>query len=243
MPFFSVPGVGGTKLDTTGEAGNTTSWGPLGFLTDVFSLRANRTKGGSWTLATINDPAKLMRMRCAFQIAVGYHTGDEMQQCRDCCKLISRWYGEELKDCGKPCRVPPPGWFAIGCKDQVPKDACYVGRHCDTYVWVLPGGLEDLTRLTLTILDFATAAAGYTEPPTPRQEVVRKWEPVYEGTEIIRYHLKEVTTTTTERKLAGGNPGLSADQAADAGPARDFIFERPRENYFNPVLPQLELVR
>lgn len=243
MPFFSVPGIGGTKLDTTGEASNTTVWGPLGFLTDAFAVKANRTKGGSWTLATINDPAKLVRMRCAFQIAVGYHLDDNMQPCRECCKLISAWYGEDIKACGQPCRVPPPGWYSVGCKHDVPKDACYVGHYCDTYVWVLPGGVEDLTRLTLTILDFATAASGYTGPPSPKQQVVRKWEPVYREGAIVDYRLKEVTTTVMEPQVAGGSPVAPRKAAADRLPPPEFLFDRPRDNYFNPVLPQLELVR
>jgi hypothetical protein len=29
-----------------------------------------------------------------------------------------------------------PGWFAVGGKDDVPKHACYIGRYCNTYVWV-----------------------------------------------------------------------------------------------------------
>ena len=40
-----------------------------------------------------------------------------------------------------------PGWFAVGCKCDVPKNACYVGHYCDTYVWVPHEQLEVLTRL------------------------------------------------------------------------------------------------
>ncbi len=31
-----------------------------------------------------------------------------------------------------------PGWFSVGRKRDVPKDACYVGRFKDCYVWVGP---------------------------------------------------------------------------------------------------------
>jgi hypothetical protein len=34
---------------------------------------------------------------------------------------------------------PPRGWFGVVGKKDFPKDARYVGKHCDTYVWVLPG--------------------------------------------------------------------------------------------------------
>jgi hypothetical protein len=48
------------------------------------------------------------------------------------------------------------GWFGVGGKRDVPKHTCYVGRYCDTYVWVPPENLEHLTRLTLAILDIHT---------------------------------------------------------------------------------------
>ncbi len=45
-----------------------------------------------------------------------------------------------------------PGWFRVGrCRD-VPRDACYVGRSGDCYVWVCPDGCEQLTEFTLTVL-------------------------------------------------------------------------------------------
>jgi len=50
-----------------------------------------------------------------------------------------------------------PGSFGTGkCKD-VPKCARYVGRHGNTFVWVLPDGLDALTNLTIAILDVSTA--------------------------------------------------------------------------------------
>ena len=49
-----------------------------------------------------------------------------------------------------------PGWFVVGTKKDVPRHACYVGRYCDTYIWVPPENLEMLTRFTLAILDIHT---------------------------------------------------------------------------------------
>src|SRR5262249_35974182 len=50
-----------------------------------------------------------------------------------------------------------PGWFGVGSRKDVPKNACYVGHYCGTYVWVLPGNLEMLSMLTLAILDIDTS--------------------------------------------------------------------------------------
>jgi hypothetical protein len=49
-----------------------------------------------------------------------------------------------------------PGWFHVGRKRDVPKDACYVGRCGDRYVWVCADGREALTEFTLTVLKFST---------------------------------------------------------------------------------------
>jgi hypothetical protein len=49
-----------------------------------------------------------------------------------------------------------PGWFHVGRKRDVPKDACYVGKSGDCYVWVCADGREALTEFTLTVLRFST---------------------------------------------------------------------------------------
>ena len=48
--------------------------------------------------------------------------------------------------------VPPPSWYYIGCKKDVSKDACYVGRWGDRYAWVTPDGMPELARFTTTVL-------------------------------------------------------------------------------------------
>jgi len=59
-----------------------------------------------------------------------------------------------------------PGWVHVGhCKD-VPLNACYVGKHCNTYVWVMKEDMESLTRLTIAILDIAIVNLGAQEGRT-----------------------------------------------------------------------------
>ena len=50
-------------------------------------------------------------------------------------------------------------WFHIGCHRCVPKHCECVGHYRDTYVWVCPEGRDELTKLTLAILDYATNTA------------------------------------------------------------------------------------
>jgi uncharacterized membrane protein YgcG len=63
-----------------------------------------------------------------------------------------------------------PGWFAIGGKHDVPKDACYVGHHGSTYVWVTRDRVDGLAKFTLAILDFYNIGnSGASVPSTPPQ--------------------------------------------------------------------------
>lgn len=49
-----------------------------------------------------------------------------------------------------------PGWFHVGRRQEVPRDACYVGHEGPIYVWVCPEGREALTQFTLTALKFGS---------------------------------------------------------------------------------------
>jgi len=49
-----------------------------------------------------------------------------------------------------------PGWFYVGFKRDVPKEACYVGKCGHRYVWVGPEGRDQLTEFTLTVLKLSS---------------------------------------------------------------------------------------
>lgn len=48
--------------------------------------------------------------------------------------------------------VPPPGWYSIGTKHDVPENACYVSHYDDRYAWVTPAGIAELAQFTVTVL-------------------------------------------------------------------------------------------
>jgi hypothetical protein len=50
-----------------------------------------------------------------------------------------------------------PGWYGVGRRRDVPKDARYVAHHGSVYVWVCPSGIDGLTEFTLSILEMASA--------------------------------------------------------------------------------------
>jgi hypothetical protein len=60
------------------------------------------------------------------------------------------------------------GWFCVGRKRDVPRDACHVAHCGEVYVWVPPSGLKALTDFTLTILDLGSAL----QSTTPQSNIV-----------------------------------------------------------------------
>ncbi len=48
--------------------------------------------------------------------------------------------------------VPLPGWFHLGTKRQVPKDACFVGQYGERFAWVTRDGMPELARFTTAVL-------------------------------------------------------------------------------------------
>jgi hypothetical protein len=46
----------------------------------------------------------------------------------------------------------PVGWFHLGCKEDVPPNACYVGQYRDRYAWVMASDVESLATFTLAVL-------------------------------------------------------------------------------------------
>jgi len=51
----------------------------------------------------------------------------------------------------------PTGWFGVGGRHDVPRDACFVAHDGKVYVWVTSDHRDDLSKFTMAILDIATA--------------------------------------------------------------------------------------
>jgi hypothetical protein len=137
----------------------------LPILSLLFNPSASRILTENWSLAPVTDVDNLRRIRCAFQLVV---VGSETTNCDNCLDLLRRFYlGEtDRMDC-----MLPTGWFHAGCKKDVPRGACYAAHYCDTWVWVMPDGLEGLTRFTMTVIDLATG-----KPHAPMKTVVRNYK-------------------------------------------------------------------
>ncbi|MEI8017215.1 MAG: hypothetical protein WCH39_03395 [Schlesneria sp.] len=130
----------------------------------------------NWTMTPVTDIEKVRRIRCAFQILVG---GPQCSTCDDCLKTLEGFIPSEPEQLD--CAIPT-GWFFFGCKSDVPADACYVAHYQKTYVWVLPDGVDGLSRFTMTVLQLSTSELD----PVPTKTVVTKYDAKgeIEGTEI-----------------------------------------------------------
>jgi hypothetical protein len=145
LPYFATTDAGTTQISDTGQSSVNLIWNPYSIASEALGLNANHTVLESWTLKPTTNPDKLAAMRCAYQRLFGCNN----PQCE---KFLGMYYPTYQDICEKI----PVGWFWVGAKYYVPKNACYVANHCDIYVWVMPDGMDGFSRFTMTILDIAT---------------------------------------------------------------------------------------
>ena len=129
----------------------------------------SRSISEQWSLTPLQNPEKLRLMRYAYQLLldsdlVHYDDGEE--------KLRAFLGDEEF------ATAIPKGWFCVGKKHDVPRDALYWGCYDDVYVWVMDDQLDGLSRFYLTILRIALLEASqktahvtrtYVRTPSGRQ--------------------------------------------------------------------------
>lgn len=185
FPYFSYANQGSSTVNDQGNVSITPTWSrvmsggfPLLFGPLSANAAAQRQAAVGFTLTPVNDPRKLELMRCAYQKAIAScNARPAATACPDCESRFKVFYtgspdgdigtsakGIVTSDClGRSC------WLGIGCKKDVPKGCpCQlVGEYCGVYVWVLPGGRNELSKLTLAILDYAINV-----PPTEAQKTV-----------------------------------------------------------------------
>jgi hypothetical protein len=193
LPSFAFPNAGGTDVTDGASFGNDMKWvRPTNALKN-FLFTENLAKFGSsrsmkeaWTLTPVYDVRRLELMRCAYQDAVACSgLRSTNMDCPDCDKIRRAFYLGQPSDryddsdeknnlsawTEKTGRTTPAcftsvRWLCCGKKKDLPKDKCTkIGHYCGTYVWLNKGGQNELTKLTMVILDYA-----YSTQPGPRQK-------------------------------------------------------------------------
>ncbi|MGH7140412.1 MAG: hypothetical protein ACREHD_32155 [Pirellulales bacterium] len=201
LPTFSYPNQSSSNVTDTGivqgSGGFGRNSGPFLFNALGSMLTAQRQAAEAFTLNPVNDPRKLELMRCAYQKALtGCAITEMAETCPDCQTIQKKFYsGDPDGDIDEKvngivtsnCIDPKKCWFHYGCKKHLPKCAsCLpVGHHCGVYVWVTPDGRDQLTKLTLTILDYALNSA-----PVPL-------------TKTVQYYIDEYGLPTTQSASVG----------------------------------------
>lgn len=229
VPSFAVATAGTVSVNDQASAGVSPTYSPtltiaqqgggaLPILSLLFALNTQRALTENWTLTPITDADNLRRLRCAYRLLV---LGEATPNFAFCVKQMKEFFAGEEADLVD--YFPPRGWYRVGCKHDVPKDACYVGHHGCTYVWVTPGGRNDLAVFTMAALDLATGKIR-----TPQRTVVRTYKGDPKDGNLI-----ETKVTTTEDDEAA----LEAIRQGRTRPP-----ERPRITDIIPYNPGLLFV-
>lgn len=199
LPYFAYPNDGINQVTDTGATAANVAWVVAGFDSAGLGLEASRAANEVWNLSPVNDPHKLALMRCAYQMALqSAGRGTPSAGCPDCGKRLGDFYkghAHEGADAGQTdvsCLSFAPNWFCVGTRKDVPKDCCvYSGHYCGVYVWVPPHGRNELTKLSLAILDFALHSPE--EPPVRTKAVTLYLDPT--GKEVKQSEASRIVTT------------------------------------------------
>ena len=217
LPSVAVVNNGTVTVSDQGSLGGVGTYSPTlggfqqigGF--PIFNILANPNVSHNltenWSMAPVTDISKVRRLRCAFQILV---SGIPCSDCDDCLKSLEGFIPTEPEKLA--CAIPM-GWFCVGEKSDVPRDACYVGKFQETRVWVMPEGMDGMARFTLTVMQLATSEVD--QPPT--MTVVRKYNAAdeLESTEITTEEPDEdssLPTTFSESGLHLTPPNTSTQK-------------------------------
>jgi hypothetical protein len=176
MPYFSYPNQTSTSMQdqasiagtaVAGRPGSSSFGVPFMFNTLGLSGGDQRTAVEGLVVTPVNDPRRLEWMRCAYQLALrNCRGGEPSENCPDCQTRFAVFYTGDpngnIRDKANgtvtsECLKTNFCWLHVGCKKCAPKpDACnLVGSYCGVYVWVCPEGRDELTKLTMAILDYA----------------------------------------------------------------------------------------
>jgi hypothetical protein len=178
LPHFAVVSGGTFQMNDTVGVTPSLSWDAFGLTSVMLGFSGERNAANQWSMDPVSDPEKLNKMRCLYRYVVDPLNPDYCLKCQEYFAALSTSPKAAMNDLAPStahafdaCGIPA-GFFRCGRKCNVPPRACYVSCCGETYVWVEPQGLDGLTRLTLLVLDLATAEPAQTK--TTRKSVASK---------------------------------------------------------------------
>lgn len=206
LPHLAVVGTGGTSVSDEGTSNVGFQWDPRQLVQTLLGIEGKRQIEEQWTLAPVINPDKLRAIRCAYQtVVLGYSTDHDSD------KLLTAFLGSGYEE------WLLRGWYCTGRRRDVPRDACYVASQGDCYVWVMPEGIEGLSRLTLVMLNIATL-----DPTSPSDGPTKSVQQYYyqDG------KLDRIETTSRPDPEAAASPTPAA-----------------RKDFYNPIQSQIQMRR
>jgi hypothetical protein len=204
LPYFSAAATGQISLTRTYTGSYTpnldliTSAGTyLGrYLVDKQSamLQGSQAVLNAWTPAVTLDPDRLALMGYAYQIETGWITDEAIGKLlgfygypRSIKKVGDKEVNDLAADLDKLRKHGIySGWCCVNDNNHVPKDACYVGHYCKTYISVNKDHVRDLSNFTKVILDFATLAANAPPLAPKSNELTRKIQKGFEDVKTYK---------------------------------------------------------
>jgi hypothetical protein len=174
LPPYCLVTAGNTKISDSATLTPVTVWDHLvpssgtavrGFASQVLGVSLSRAPTEYWTLIPVSDHSQLEAIRCACQWVL---FGPD-RACSSCPGLLASPLddfsaGPHFGVMDRLHRLPPC-WLHVGRLRDVPLGAAYCGHHGDTWVWVMPDGLEGLADFTLVLLDISTLDASGSGAP------------------------------------------------------------------------------
>jgi hypothetical protein len=160
LPAFAVIDSGITQVTDTAGVDSKTAFDRAisGFAKQASSVAGKRSPDQNWTVEPVASQPQLEAIRCACLVVLN----DPAACSPACVDLLRRAAPLESPgyhfDVADQLQALPCGWLHRGGRADVPKNACHVAHHHDTYVWVTPDGLQGLADFTLIVLDIATVS-------------------------------------------------------------------------------------
>ena len=189
LPYFAIVKDGTANVQNNGQSTFAITWMPASTI-EALGLNGSHTVAQQWGLDPVKDPQRLKAMQCIFKCATG------ACDCHDAeCAALFKHFGIA----NDVDRLLAGGcWYHVGRKNCVPKCAPFAGHACTKTVWVNQDGIEQLTRLTIIILDIATVDLASLETTVTREE-----------TRNAKGEVTSVKITSTESVGDSGGPALS----------------------------------
>jgi hypothetical protein len=184
LPSFAYVTGGGANVSNTvsADASSLFTAAVNGFAQETLNSSAAQSPELNWTIApVVAEPSlEALKFACLWALYGPPPEGSPEME------LLREPRREDVYGCREDRSARPAGfhfnvasqlytisphWLGIGSRRDVPRCACYKSHCCDTYVWVTPDRLQDLSAFTLVVLDIATVNPPSLVLPRPTAKV------------------------------------------------------------------------